>query len=229
MRRNYISPEFVYKKVNGTLSMSEESTFFGAKMLEVEDSILISNENMIWNQRANGEQIDNITETTLAPKLYSSSDSMAVNHTIYIDETQTPSKKDSTTRWIIDIDISKILNEYLFAKLKRNRTFEGVRTQMTVYNDIDTAIKKYVELNVNNRYSLNRVDLYVEYIDLKSQSVLRYQNTWSPAVSIEANKTNKFQTISDFNQNNIRILFDQQQPSTQFKFNYFFNLYFEKI
>lgn len=229
MRRNYISPEYVYKKVNGTLSMSEESTFFGAKMLEVEDSLLIGNENMIWNQKFNGEQIDKVTETTLQPKLYSSSDSMASNHTIFMDESQTQSKKDTNTRWIIDINISKILNEYLFAKIKSNRTFEGIRTQMTIYNDIDTAIKKYVEINVNNRYSLVRVDLYVEYVDLKSQDVLRYQNKWSPSVATNTNKTNKFQTISEFDQKNIRILFDQLQPSTQFKFDYFFNLYFEKI
>ena len=229
MRRNYISPEYVYKKVNGTLSMSEESTFFGAKMLEVEDSLLIGNENMIWNQRFNGEQIDKVTETTLPPKLYSSADSMGLNHTITIDDTQTQSKKEKNTRWIIDINVSKILNEYLFAKLKSNRTLEGVRTQMTIYNDIDTAVKKYVELNVNNRYSLVRVDLYVEYVDLRSQSVLRYQNKWSPSVVSNTNKTNKFQTISDFNQNNIRILFDQLQHSSQFKFDYFFNLYFEKI
>ena len=54
MRRTYISPEFLNKRVNGTLNMVEESNFFSAKMLEVEDSILIANENIIWHEMNSG-------------------------------------------------------------------------------------------------------------------------------------------------------------------------------
>jgi hypothetical protein len=46
MRRSYISPEYQNKAVSGTLNMLEESTFFGAKMLEVDDSIKIENQDI---------------------------------------------------------------------------------------------------------------------------------------------------------------------------------------
>jgi hypothetical protein len=49
MRRSYISPEYQNKAVSGTLNMLEESTF-GAKMLEVDDSIKIENQDIILSK-----------------------------------------------------------------------------------------------------------------------------------------------------------------------------------
>ena len=48
MRRNYISPEFINSSIYGTYNMVEESNFFSAKMLYIEDSIYISNQNIIY-------------------------------------------------------------------------------------------------------------------------------------------------------------------------------------
>ena len=45
MRRTYISPEFDYKPVYGSLTMEETSVFFGSKMIKIEDSVDILNEN----------------------------------------------------------------------------------------------------------------------------------------------------------------------------------------
>lgn len=229
MRRNYISPEFLNNKVQGTLNMAEESNFFGAKMLEVEDSLLIANENIIWHQMLNGEQIDLETENTLDPTIFSSSDFKYESHTLALDPTQTQYTKDNATRWIIDVDLVSILTEYVFAELKRNRTFEGVRSNMTIYNDINIAIRDYVQLNVLNRYKLSRFDLYVKYVDLRSQNILRFNNTWDNNVALEEYSTRKFQTVTDYNQKYIRVTFSQEKPSTQYKFDYFFNLFFEKI
>jgi len=58
MRRDYISPEYKSVRVYGTFNMLEESNFFGSKMLEIEDSIIISNQEIIYYQNENGEQID---------------------------------------------------------------------------------------------------------------------------------------------------------------------------
>lgn len=229
MRRNYISPEFLNNKVQGTLNMAEESNFFGAKMLEVEDSLLIANENIIWHQMLNGEQIDLETENTLDPTIFSSSDFKYESQTLTLDPTQTQYTKDNATRWIIDVDLVSILTEYVFAELKRNRTFEGVRSNMTIYNDINIAIRDYVQLNVLNRYKLSRFDLYVKYVDLRSQNMLRFNNTWDNNVALEEYSTRKFQTVTDYNQKYIRVTFSQEKPSTQYKFDYFFNLFFEKI
>lgn len=229
MRRNYISPEFQNTKVNGTMNMLEESNFFGAKMLEVEDSILIANENIIWHQMLNGEQFDVDTENTLEPIIFSSSDFKRDSHKLSIDLTQTQYTKDNATRWIIDVSMASILTEYVYSQLKNNRTFEGVRSNMTIYNDINLAVRDYVKLNVLNRYKLSRVDLYVKYIELRKQNLLRFQNKWDSAVATDEYSNRKFQSLTDYTQENLRITFSQEKPSTQYRFEYFFNLFFEKI
>jgi hypothetical protein len=50
MRRSYISPEFEYNRVFGTLNMKEESSFFGSKMLEIEDSLELHNQGIVYFQ-----------------------------------------------------------------------------------------------------------------------------------------------------------------------------------
>lgn len=229
MRRNYISPEFKKTNVFGTLNMLEESNFFGSKMLDIEDSILINNENIIWQQMPNGEQIDIETENTLESQFFSSSTFMQQNHKLRLDESQTQYARDNATNWILDIDINNILVEYIYSQLKRYRTFEGVRSNMTIYNDINLAVRDYVQLNVVNRYKLARFDLYMKYIDLRSQNMLRFVNDWDVNLAISDYTNHKFQTITDYNQKTLRVLFSQERPSTQFKFDYYFNLFFEKI
>ena len=229
MRRTYISPEFKTNNVYGTYNMVEESNFFGAKMLEIEDSILIGNQNIIYYQKLNGEQLDFDTETTLESTIYSSSEDKNSNHKITIDQSQSKYNLDNNTKWIIDIDIKKILSNYLYAELKRYRTFEGIKTDMVIYNDVNVAIKKYIEFNVLNRYKLSTIELYVNYTDLRNQNVLRYKNIWNESTYKPEYKLSKVQTVSDYNQNKLRVLFNQEKPSSTYKFDYFFNLLFVKI
>jgi hypothetical protein len=58
MRRSYMSPEYSNTQIYGTFNMVEESNFFAAKMLEVEDSIYVSNQNIIYYQKSTGEQLN---------------------------------------------------------------------------------------------------------------------------------------------------------------------------
>ncbi len=229
MRRNYISPEFDKVEVYGTYNMLEESNFFGAKMLEIEDSILVADQNLIYYQRANGEQTDYNTETTLDPIIYSSSDSKLGNHNITIDQKQTQYNLENSTKWILDINTGDILYGYLFACLKKYRTFEGMKGDMNVYNDVNTAIGAYIDANVMNRYKFSSVDLYISYTDLRSQNALRYKNVWSIDTYLPGNKFTKFQTVTQLGGSSVRLLFSQEKPSSSYRFSYYFNILFEKI
>lgn len=229
MRRTYITPEFSKTPVFGTLNMAEESNFFGAKMLEVQDAIGVTNENLVWYQRPNGEQVDLDTENTLDPNTFSSSQAKLATHTLKVDEAQSQFSRDNSTRWLIDIDTRALLTSYVFAQMKSNRTFEGVRTQMTVFNNIDVALTRYIELNVLNRYRMSRIELFVRYVDLREQNALRFRNKWSDAVATPDYALNKFETVSDYEQKALRVIFTQEKPSTLYNFEYFFNVHYEKI
>jgi len=229
MRRNYISPEFESKEVYGTYNMVEESNFFGAKMLEIEDSILIDNQNIIYYQMPNGEQLDLSVENSLQSLVYSASADKEKNQILTIDETQTNYTKENLTTWILDVNLKGILANYLFAELKRWRTFEGIRNNMNSYNDVNTALKNYINYNVIDRYKLSRIDLYISYKDLRSQSLLRYKNSWNSNIVSPNNKLTKFQSEMSVDGGYTKITFSQEKVSSSYSFEYFFNPYFEKL
>jgi len=229
MRRTYISSEYSNTKTYGTFNMLEESNYFGSKMLEIEDTIYIENQNIIYYQQSSGEQINLSTETSIDSLVYSAPSDKEINHSLVIDDAQTEYQRENSTKWIMNINLDDILSNFLFASLKRYRTFEGMKTSLTRTNDVNTAIREYIDKNVSNRYKLNKVDFYIKYKDLRSQNVLRFKNTWNPTIGIDSNKFQKIQTETAFDGSSIRLLFNQEQPSTQYSFEYYFNILFEKI
>ena len=229
MRRTYISSEYSNTKTYGTFNMIEESNYFGSKMLEIEDSIYIENQNIIYYQRPSGEQINLSAETSIDSLVYSAPVDKQINHSLVIDDTQTNYQRDNNTKWIMDIKLNDLLSNFLFANLKRYRTFEGLKTSITRTNDVNTTIREYIDKNVSNRYKFNKIDFYIKYKDLRSQNVLRFKNTWNTTIGIDSNKFQKIQTETAFDGSSIRLLFNQEQPSTQYTFEYYFNILFEKI
>ena len=229
MRRTYISPEYKNSKVYGTYNMVEESNFFCAKMLDIEDSILIENQNISYFQKSNGEQLDLSIESTLASIVYSASDSMLNNHTLKVEENQTDFQLNNSTMWVLNIDTKKILTDYIFATMKRYRTFEGLRNSMTLENDVNVALKKYINYNVIDRYKLEKVNLYISYRDMRNQTVLRYKNNWKNLVISEENLMRKMQTETSFDGPSIKIMFNQEKTSSIYVMDYYFNLLFVKL
>jgi hypothetical protein len=224
-----MSPEYSNTQIYGTFNMVEESNFFAAKMLEVEDSIYVSNQNIIYYQKSTGEQIDLSIESSLPTQVYSASDNMKSHQKLTLDDSQLDFQKESNTKWILNIDLRDILSDYLFATMKRYRTFEGISNPLTKNNDVNTAIREYISNNVTNRYKLNRLDLYVSYTDLRSQNVLRYKNTWKSTIVSDSNLLKKKQMDLAFDESSLKVLFTQEKPSTQYNFDYYFNILFEKI
>lgn len=229
MRRSYISPEYINQRVYGTFNMREESNFFSAKMLEIEDSISISTEDITYYQNNNGEQLELSVESSGQPLVYSVSSDKNKNHTLLLDETQSKTQKEKNTKWILTINSKSLLNNYLFAIMKKWRTFEGIRNDMTSTSDVSQALKNYIDFNVYNRYKIKGVDLYISYRDLRNQNVLRWKNTWSQTALSPSNKYTKIQTEIASDGSQIRMMFSQEKPSDSYNFEYFFNLNFEKL
>ena len=229
MRRSYISPEYLTKSVYGTLNMLEESTFFGAKMLEIEDSISIDTLDIIYYQNQNGEQLDLSIESSLASIVYSSSLNKQNNHSLVLDPSQPKFQLDNNTKWILTIDLKTIITDYLLATLKKYRTFESIKSDMNIYSNVDTAIRSYINYNILNRYRYKSIQLYINYIDLRNQTTLRYNNEWNKNAIVTNNLLTKLQTETEFDESSIKITFNQEKPSSTYRFDYYFNIIFEKI
>jgi hypothetical protein len=232
MRRTYISPEFNYNRVFGTFNMREESSFFGSKMLEIEDDILSHNQGIIYYQNSANEQIDLSIEDSFTPVVYSADNDKKINHTLSIDGKQTDSQRNTQTRYILDINIKKILSNIIFANLKQARTFEGVRNTMCVTGDVNTSIKEYIDKNILDRYFFEKIDIFLNYKDLRSQNIRRFENNWSTEIdeiSQDRFKMLNFQIDKQFDDSSIRVTFNQKESSQFSSFDYYFKLFWKKI
>jgi hypothetical protein len=231
MRRSYISPEFEYNRVFGTLNMKEESSFFGSKMLEIEDSLELHNQGIVYFQNLLNEQLDLDVEKTSNPIIYLVSDDKKANHTLVLDDSQNDFQKNGLTKYIITIDLKAILENYLFAILKQYRTFEGVRNSMCSTKDVNFSIRNYIAKNVVDRYKFDRIELYARYQDLRDQNLRRYSNVWvsDESISVKEYLNSKIQTDTEFDFSSIRVLFNQEKSSQEYNFEYYFKLFWVKL
>jgi len=227
MKRNYISPEFQYVPTYGSMNMKEQTSFFGSKMLSIDSYISVSDLNIIYYEADNGEQVSYLIEKNNQPIIYSMLDDKNSNHIIKLDESQSPVQKSSNTRWIIKIDTNTILSNFLFATLKKYRTFEGVTSDMTLNNSVDRSINDYITQNLLNRYKFSNLEFYVSYNHYSQSDTFKYKNTFTEIFD-SSNLVKKIQSVLD-DKNFLTVIFSQEQPSTSYNFNYYFNLYFEKV
>jgi hypothetical protein len=228
MRRTYISPEYKINKVYGSYNMIEESNFFGAKMLEIEDFVEIVNQDIIYYQKDTNEQLDLSVESSLTSLVYSSSINKQTYHTLTLDKSQHTFQLNKNTRWILEINLSQIFSDFIFSSLKKYRTFEGLKNNMTLEKDVNVSMRNYIENNVRNRYKLNRVELLINYKDLRNQNILKWKNTWNSNLTSEQ-KLNKIQTETASDESKITIIFEQERPSETYNYEYYFNIYFDKL
>jgi hypothetical protein len=232
MRRDYISPEFDYTRTFGTYDMNESSSLFGSKMLEIEDELDLHNQSIIYYQNLQKEQIDLSVESSLPAIIYSVSDDKKSKHTLSINETQNEFQRNGNTKYILTIRLEELLIGYIFATLKNSRTFEGIRNKMCRKNDVDGSISEYIIKNILNRYKLDKIDLYLRYNDLRSQTALRFSNKWSgdtDTISKSNYLLKKLEIDTSFDRSSAKINFNQEKSSQNYNFDYYFKLNFKKI
>lgn len=228
MRRSYISPEFKYLTRSGSLNMKETTSFFGSKMLDIEDSIIVDNSNLVYYSNTQGEQISLSLERNNPAIVYNTVSDKQSNHTIIQDKAQSQNQINSNCRWIIDVELRKILQNYLFAQLKQARTFEGVLNNDTLFGNVDDSIRQYVTANILSRYAFTGVDFYVEYVDLSNQDRKRFVNTFRE-ISTASSTTTRIQSVANFDNSKLRIIFDQERPTTTSVFDYYFIPKWQKV
>ena len=228
MRRTYISPEFNYSGQFGTKNMIEETSFFGSKMLFIQDYISITNQNIVYYQTQDNEQLNFALEKNTTQVVYSSVQDKQNNHILILDPSQSESQKNSNTKWNVKIDLQSILSDYIFATLKHYRTFEGIKNSMTSYNDINSSMKEYISKNVLNRYGFSTIEFYIQYQSFSQTGTLRFTNKFTE-INNSTYLIKQLQASLDDKQKTLNVSFNQDNDSKLYNFNYYYNLYFERI
>ena len=234
--------KFSTNAVPGTMNQKELRTFFGGKVIYLEDTISINDDSIkfshVVSDYNNGYQyfdVDSIPEDWETQFSENLTDLKYNNQSISL-LSQTPDNKLNNTRWKITINAKSILTDYFYFRLKEQRVFKMINANELLFNNINNAIYDYIKYNIFGRYRLDRLVFYVKYYDLKQdQSIyknvlLQYDPKFDVDVYSEENITNvKVATFDQYNFDTLVLEYNQSKSSTQYTFNYYFDLNFSKI
>jgi hypothetical protein len=250
MKKNFITKEYSIEPIAGTLNMKEGRTFFTSKILELEDIISIDENDIIWNEsidKTQGLGVDSENKILDTFTLKSQS------HTLRIYPNQTDQDKLEFTRWEFTFDLNTSIRQYLFAQLKKNKTFSGISNDKTRFNDIDRSIMDYIDYNIIPRIKFDTIELFVQYYKIGSKQengeiALQYQNKFREDLIVpiplagETNaqyqnrviaykkqiKSTNFQMTTNSSQTTATVLYKATESSLNSKFDYYFNIIYKK-
>jgi len=240
MKNNLILKKFSTNSVPGTMNQKELRTFFGGKIIYSEDNIYINNDSINFSQVVsdinNGYQYYDVSLAKNKEVNYyeNLTDLKANNQSISLFS-QNSASLNNNTKWEITINGSTILKDYLFFKIKEQRVFKNINSDEVYSNDINNAIYEYINANIFGRYRLNKIDFYVNYYDIKKQSIqdnifLQYNPNFDVSVYKSENLSNmNIAGFDPYKFDLITIQYSQSKPSNQYSFNYYFDLNFTKI
>jgi hypothetical protein len=238
MKSDLIISRYKTEKIIGTKSSYDARTFFGSKMIDIEDSILIDDSLIQYSEvfdtndkRNNGYQyyndLDNIEKIYLV-SLYDVKDTY---HTITLGS-QSNIDLRLNTNWTILVNWKDILIQYIYIKLKEARTFKTIKFENVLSENINLYIKKYIQNNLTSRYGFNNIDFYIKYFDLDSGDQdtnpnLLLNPIFDASIKSEENRIKNVNTTVYPDILNIQY---KQTESSQFKkFHYYFDLNIVKV
>jgi hypothetical protein len=230
--------------------MKEKRNFFASKILELEDIMNVDENSISWIQAEDNTQGVNIDVIT---KNLNTTDLKKNNHSIQIYPNQSKSDIDKFTIWELKIDALSIIKDWIFAQLKRYKTFEFISNEDTKLFDIDKAIYEYIDYNIIPRIRFKTILLYIRYfriseLDNTNNVALQYDAKYDISTIIPEEKSGEtteelMNRITEYKQNIlvtnydlrkstfndiITILYKQTENAQLYKFNYYFDVIYEK-
>lgn len=238
MKSDLIITRFKTEPIIGTKETNDTKTFFGSKMVDIEDYVIIDNSTIQYSELFktgttdnNGYQYYQDIDQLESIYLVSLTDLKGSNHNINLVSQSSIDLKNNT-QWTMTIDWKKILSEYIFYKLKNRRTFKCVKYTDVLSENINLFIRKYISDNLINRYVFTQLNLYVQYIEIDGSNQYMDPNLlFDPIYTIDVKKdenliTNANSIVSD---TTLIVNYKQTKPSEKMKFNYYFDLIFTKL
>jgi len=237
MRKNYLGTEFIQSPTFGTMSMLEKRSIFGSKMMDIEDEIVIDQQTVTFKEDSTTHQQTTIGSGSETVNSNYNFDILKKDyHTIGFNPKQNPNERAELTSWQLILDVDKLLEDYLFSKIKQARSFLDVLNAQTRENSVDLAIRSYIRLNLLKRIEVKSVNFYVQnFFLLENPSLLKYDPKYNLQVKLDAiakindAKLDNVQMDRNIIDNTLNIIYNQKKSGLQYKFDYYFDVVFGKI
>lgn len=238
MKSDLIISRYKTENIIGTKSSYDARTFFGSKMIDIEDSILIDDSLVQYSEiydtddrRNNGYQYYDDVDFLEKIYLVNLFDVKDNYHTI-ITGSQGNVERRINTSWIINIGWKDVLIEYLYLKLKEARTFKTIKFENVLSENINLYIRKYIEHNLLSRYNFDSIDFYIKYYDLDggdedTDPNLVFNPIFDASIKSEENKIKNVNSTTF--PETLTVQYKQTESSQYKKFHYYFDLNIVKV
>jgi hypothetical protein len=248
MKSNLIIRKYETTPAKGTFSSKEIKSFFGSKLVDIEDIVYINDIAIQYSEVVDKVTIQNdhyqyYDVSSLHPEtkiLRSLDDVKYENHSIDVYSQFDIQARNIHTNfeWIMVIDAKNILREYLFLRLKESRVFKTIRSEDLIERNINTYINNYIDNNLLNRYNISELAFYTNYLNVVQDAtifnkgqVLRGPN-FNKNVFNESNRIKNVSIITpDYlsNLDTVKIIYNQTKDNRIYKFDYYFTISYKKI
>lgn len=255
MKSNLTIKKYDITKVNGVKSNKEIKSFFGSKLIDIEDVIYINNIAIQYTEVVNKRDIkldhyQNYSQeiktvnglSILYPEtvfLKSLDDVKYENHSIDVLTSKDPKNltKNQNYEWVMNINAKNILREYLFLRLKESRVFKTVRSQDLIERNINTYIYNYINENLLNRYNISDLSFYAEFFDVINNSTIYQRQTlktpnFNKTIFKPVNKITNVSIITpDYlsNLDTVQVKYNQTKDFKKYKYDYYYTITYKKI
>ena len=241
MKTTTIIQQYNKTPVNGTLTPREVKSFFGTNLINIENEIIISNISIQYSDTPSTHYQYYDLTTLVAEQetntLRSLDDIKFENHTVDLYK-QNYNTTSTNLQWNYVINARNILKEYLFARLKEARTMKSIFPNQTKENDINTFIYDYIEYNLLDRYNINYINFYAQYIDVVNlgntvNNNYVIKNPTFNSVCYTTNNIVKNINIltTDYlnNLGNVNMIYNQTQDGSRYTFYYYYVIDYKRI
>lgn len=238
MKNDLIITRFKTENTHGTRTHHEMRTFFGSKMMEIEDYITVDDSTIqysemydVLNPNNNGYQY--YEDVDLLEKIYLVNlfNVKLEHHSINLLP-QSDIDMENNTNWLLTINYEDILMDYIFYKIKESRSFKSIKYTDVLSENINNYIRNYIRTNILNRYEIDKIDLYVKYIslsdgDININPLIQFNPLFDKNVKDEKHLVKNVNSLNDGRTLNIN--YKQIKKSSEYKFDYYFDINFIKI
>ena len=248
MKSNLIIRKYDTTPAKGVRSSKEIKSFFGSKLIDIEDTIYINDISIQYSEVVDKVNIQNdhyqyYDPNILHPEtniLRSLDDVKYENHSIDIYSQTDPSvtSVNRNFEWIMVINAKNILREYLFLRLKESRVFKTITSTDLVERNVNSYINDYIDDNILNRYNIAELTFYANYFNVVNDAtifdkgqVLKGPNFNKSVFNVNNVVKNVNIITPDYlnNLDTVKIIYNQIKDSRTYKFDYYFTISYKKI
>ena len=248
MKSNLIIRKYDTTPAKGVRSSKEIKSFFGSKLIDIEDTIYINDISIQYSEVVDKVNIQNDhyqyydqnilhSETNI---LRSLDDVKYENHSIdiYSQIDTTVISANRNFEWIMVINAKNILREYLFLRLKESRVFKTITSTDLVERNVNSYINDYIDDNILNRYNIQELTFYVNYFNVVNDAtifdkgqVLKGPNFNKSVFNVNNIVKNVNIMTPDYlnNLDTVKMIYNQIKDNRIYKFDYYFTISYKKI